>query len=80
MIYDFSVHKRRMELAAAERAIVVLAQRKHTTVSEVRESITAAIEAAFAKPNGKVLFSRIPSKNEIPTPEEFIAWAGAQIL
>lgn len=80
MIYDFGTHKRRLELAAAECAIAEIAHKNCTTEKEVRQAISAAIEAAFHKPNGKELFSKIPREGEIPTPEEFIAWAGAQII
>lgn len=80
MIYDYETHKHKMQLAAAERAIAEIARKNFTTVNEVRQSIADAIEAAFNKPNGKELFSKIPSEAEIPTPEEFIAWAGARIV
>lgn len=80
MIFDLASCKRRLELTAAERAIAEIARKNNTTVKEVRESIAAAIEEAYNKPNGKELFSKIASVNEIPTPEEVIAWATAQIV
>lgn len=65
------------QLAAARRAMEVIAAREGISVEEVRREISLAILMAQPRDAGTV--SEIPCAGAVPTPEELIACCAARI-
>ena len=65
------------QLAAARRAMEVIAAREGISVEEVRREISLAI--LMAQPRDAGIVSEIPCAGAIPTPEELIAYCAARI-
>ena len=65
------------QLAAARRAMEVIAAREGISVEEVRREISLAI--LMAQPRNAGIVSEIPCAGAIPTPEELIAYCVARI-
>ena len=65
------------QLAAARRAMEVIAVREGISVEEVRREISLAI--LMAQPRDAGIVSEIPCAGAIPTPEEMIARCAARI-
>ena len=65
------------QLAAARRAMEVIAAREGLSVEEVRREISLAI--LMAQPRNACIVSEIPCAGAVPTPEEMIACCAAQI-
>ena len=65
------------QLAAARRAMEVIAAREGISVEEVRREISLAI--LMAQPRDAGIVSEIPSAGAVPTPEELIAYCAARI-
>ena len=65
------------QLAAARRAMEVIAAREGISVEEVRREIRLAI--LMAQPRDAGIVSEIPCAGAIPTPEELIAYCAARI-
>ncbi len=65
------------QLAAARRAMEVIAAREGISVEEVRREISLAI--LMAQPRNAGIVSEIPCAGAIPTPEELIAYCAARI-
>lgn len=65
------------QLAAARRAMEVIAAREGISVEEVRREISRAI--LMAQPRDAGIISEIPCVGAIPTPEELIAYCAARI-
>ena len=65
------------QLAAARRAMEVIAAREGISVEEVRREISLAI--LMAQPRDAGIVSEIPCAGTIPTPEELIAYCAARI-
>ena len=65
------------QLAAARRAMEVIATREGISVEEVRREISLAI--LMAQPRDAGIVSEIPCAGAIPTPEELIAYCAARI-
>lgn len=62
------------QLAAARRAMEVIAAREGISVEEVRREISLAI--LMAQPRDAGIVSEIPCAGAVPTPEELIAYGG----
>ena len=60
------------QLAAARRAMEVIAVREGISVEEVRREISLAI--LMAQPRDSCIVSEIPCAGVVPTPEELIAY------
>ena len=65
------------QLAAARRAMEVIAAREGISVEEVRREISLAI--LMAQPRDAGIVSEIPCAGAVPTPEELIAYCAARI-
>ena len=65
------------QLAAARRAMEVIAVREGISVEEVRREISLAI--LMAQPKDAGIVSEIPCAGLVPTPEELIAYCAARI-
>ena len=65
------------QLAAARRAMEVIAAREGISVEEVRREISLAI--LMAQPRNAGIVSEIPCAGAVPTPEELIACCAARI-
>ena len=65
------------QLAAARRAMEVIAAREGISVEEVRREISLAI--LMAQPRDAGIVSEIPCAGAVPTPEELIANCAARI-
>ena len=65
------------QLAAARRAMEVIAMREGISVEEVRREISLAI--LMAQPRDVGIVSEIPCAGAAPTPEELIAYCAARI-
>ena len=65
------------QLAAARRAMEVIATREGISVEEVRREISLAI--LMAQPRNAGIVSEIPCAGAVPTPEELIAYCAARI-
>ena len=65
------------QLAAARRAMEVIAAREGISVEEVRREISLAI--LMAQPRDAGIVSVIPCAGAVPTPEELIAYCAARI-
>ena len=65
------------QLAAARRAMEVIAVREGSSVEEVRREISLAI--LMAQPRDAGIVSEIPCAGAVPTPEELIAYCAARI-
>lgn len=65
------------QLAAARRAMEVIAVREGISVEEVRREISLAI--LMAQPRDAGIVSEIPCAGAIPTSEELIACCAARI-
>ena len=65
------------QLAAARRAMEVIATREGISVEEVRREISLAI--LMAQPRDAGIVSEIPCAGAVPTPEELIAYCAARI-
>ena len=65
------------KLAAARRAMEVIAVRAGISVEEVRREISLAI--LMAQPRDAGIVSEIPCAGAVPTPEELIAYCAARI-
>ena len=65
------------QLAAARRAMEVIAAREGIIEEEVRREISLAI--LMAQPRDAGIVSEIPCAGAIPTPEELIAYCAARI-
>lgn len=65
------------QLAAARRAMEVIAAREGISVEEVRREISLAF--LMAQPRNAGIISEIPCAGAIPTPEELITYCAAQI-
>ena len=65
------------QLAAARRAMEVIAVREGISVEEVRREISLAI--LKAQPRDAGIVSEIPCAGAVPTPEELIAYCAARI-
>lgn len=65
------------QLAAARRAMEVIAAREGISVEEVRREISLAI--LMAPPRNAGIVSEIPCAGAVPTPKELIACCAARI-
>lgn len=65
------------QLAAARRAMEVIAVREGISVEEVCREISRAI--LMAQPKDAGIVSEIPCASAIPTPEELTAYCAARI-
>lgn len=65
------------QLAAARRAMEVIAAREGISVEEVRREISLAI--LMAQPRDTGIVSEIPCAGAVPMPEEMIACCAARI-
>lgn len=65
------------QLAAARRAMEVIAAREGISVEEVRREISLAI--LMAQPRDAGIVSEIPCAGAVSTPEELIAYCAARI-
>ena len=65
------------QLAAARRAMEVIAAREGISVEEVRREISLAI--LMAQPRDAGIVSEIPCAGAVPTPEELLAHCAARI-
>ena len=65
------------QLAAARRAMEVIAAREGISAEEVRREISLAI--LMAQPRNAGIVSEIPCAGAVPTPEELIACCAARI-
>lgn len=65
------------QLAAARRAMEVIAAREGISVEEVRREISLAI--LMAQPRNAGIVSEIPCAGAVPMPEEMIACCAALI-
>ena len=65
------------QLAAARRAMEVIAVREGISVEEVHREISLAI--LMAQPRDASIVSEIPCAGAVPTPEESIAYCAARI-
>ena len=65
------------QLAAARRAMEVIAAREGINVEEVRREISLAI--LMAQPRDAGIVSEIPCAGAVPMPEEMIACCAARI-
>ena len=65
------------QLAAARRAMEVIAAREGISVEEVRREISLAI--LMAQPRDAGIVSEIPCAGAVPTPEDLIAYCAARI-
>ena len=65
------------QLAAARRAMEVIAVREGISVEEVRREISLAI--LMAQPRDAGIVSEIPCAGAVPTPEVLIAYCAARI-
>ena len=65
------------QLAAARRAMEVIAVREGISVEEVRREISLAI--LMAQPRDAGIVSEIPCAGAVPTPEELIVYCAARI-
>lgn len=65
------------QLAAARRAMEVIAAREGISVEEVRREISLAILMAQPRDAGTV--SEIPCAGAVPTPEELIAYCVSRL-
>lgn len=65
------------QLAAARRAMEVIAVREGISVEEVRREISLAI--LMAQPRDTGIVSEIPCAGAVPMPEEMIACCAARI-
>lgn len=65
------------QLAAARRAMEVIAAREGISVEEVRREISLAI--LMAQPRDAGIVSEIPCAGAVPTLEELIAYCAARI-
>lgn len=65
------------QLAAARRAMEVIAVREGISVEEVRREISLAI--LMAQPKDAGIVSEIPCTGAVPTPDEMIAYCAARI-
>ena len=63
------------QLAAARRAMEVIAVREGISVEEVRREIAILM----AQPRDAGIVSEIPCAGAVPTPEELIAYCAARI-
>lgn len=59
-----------------------VAQENHTSLSEVRREIDAAIQAGLANtdPAVQAAWRTVPYKGDVPTAEELILWAAVKAL
>lgn len=65
------------QLAAARRAMEVIAAREGISVEEVRREISLAI--LMAQPKDAGIVSEIPCAGLFPTPEELIAYCVSKL-
>ena len=65
------------QLAAARRAMEVIAAREGISMEEVRREISLAI--LMAQPRDACIVSVIPCAGAIPTPEELIAYCVSRL-
>ena len=65
------------QLAAARRAMEVIATREGISVEEVRREISLAI--LMAQPRDAGIVSEIPCAGAIPTPEELFAYCVSRL-
>ncbi len=65
------------QLAAARRAMEVIAAHEGISVEEVRREISLAI--LMAQPRDAGIVSEIPCGGAIPTPEELIAYCVSRL-
>ena len=65
------------QLAAARRAMEVIAAREGISAEEVRREISLAI--LMAQPRDAGIVSELPCAGAVPTPEEMIACCAARI-